>query len=101
MTDNRLAAILAQRVMGWTVGPERFTMRGRRWLPRWRFQPATRLEDAFRLLQSVAAQEYATGGDNGLFWARVRVGGNTAEAHEATQARAITFAVARALGIEV
>jgi hypothetical protein len=102
VTSEQLTAALAERVMGWTVGPERFMMGGRRWLPRWRFQPATRLEDAFRLLQKVAPEEYVTGAaENGGFWARVRVAGTTGEARESSQARAIAFAVARAIGVEV
>lgn len=40
-------------------------------------------------------------GQNGGFWARVRVAGETGEAHELSQPRAITLAVARALGVEV
>jgi ABA sandwich protein len=102
MTSERLAAVLAEKVMNWHVGPDRFMMGGRRWLPRWRFQPAGRLEDAFRLLEHAAPQEYAMGAaENGGFWARVRVAGTTGEAQESSQARAITLAVARAIGVEV
>ena len=39
--------------------------------------------------------------EDGGFWAKVRIAGITGEARESSQARAITFAVARALGIEV
>jgi hypothetical protein len=102
MTNDQLTAILAERVMGWSVGPDRFMMGERRWQPRWRFQPARRLEDAFRLLESTAPQEYAIGAaDNGDFWAKVRVADTTGEACESSQARAITFAIARAIGLEV
>ena len=45
-TADTLAAILADQVMGWKVGPDRFTMAGRRWMPRWKFQPTVRMEDA-------------------------------------------------------
>jgi len=102
MTNDQLAAILAERVMGWSVGPERFMMGGRRWIPRWRFQPATRLEDAFRLLESVAPAEFTMGAsDSGGFWAKVRVAGITGEAGDPSKPRAITVAIARALGITV
>jgi hypothetical protein len=102
VTDDQVAAILAERVMGWRVGPERFMMGGRRWLPRWRFQPATRLEDAFRLLERAAPQEYAMGAaENGGFWARVRIAGTTGEARESSQAQAMTLAIARAVGLNV
>jgi hypothetical protein len=102
MTNDQLTAVLAERIMGWTVGPERFMMGDRRWLPRWRFQPAMRLEDAFRLLERAAPQDYGVGtAKTGGFWARVRIAGATGEANEPTQPRAITLAVARAVGIEV
>jgi hypothetical protein len=101
MTNDQLAAVVAEQIMGWTVGPERFMLGGRRWLPRWRFQPATRLEDAFRALKQANPQEYSFGATaTGGFWARVRVAGTTGEAHESSQARAMTVAIARAFGIE-
>ena len=101
MTNDQLAAILAERVMGWSVGPDRFMMGDRRWQPRWRFQPAKRLEDAFRLLEQAAPQEYALrAAENGGFWASVHIAGNTGEATESSQARAITLAVARALRLD-
>jgi hypothetical protein len=102
MTSGQLTVILAEKIMGWSVGPERFMVGGRSWLPRWRFQPATRLEDALRLLECVAPQEYAMGAaSNGGFWARVRIAGTTGEATESSQARAMTVAIARAIGLEV
>jgi hypothetical protein len=102
MTTERLTTLLAERILGWKVGPDRFTMGRRQWLPRWRFQPVQRMEDAFRVLERAAPQEYAMGAaENGGFWARVRIGGVTGEARESSQARAITFAIARAIGLEV
>jgi hypothetical protein len=88
--------------MGWSVGPDRFMMAGRRWLPRWRFQPATRQEDAFRLLESVAPEEFTMGaGESGGFWAKVCVAGTTGESRKSSQARAMTFAIAGSIGLEV
>jgi hypothetical protein len=102
MTTDRLTAILAERVMGWGVGPDRFLMGHRRWLPRWRFQPANRLEDAFRLLEQAAPLEYTMGAAaNGRFWVRVRIGKAIGQARDRSKPRAITLAVARAIGIEV
>lgn len=101
MTANILTDMLAQRVLGWTVAPGRFLTGYRTWLPRWRFQPLNRLEDAFHLMNGAAPEEYTLGSESGGFWARVRIGGTTAEAHEPTQPQAITVAVARAVGIEV
>jgi hypothetical protein len=57
MTGERLTAILAQRVMGWRVAPDRFLMGNRRWSPRWRFQPTERVKDAYRLLERAAPQD--------------------------------------------
>jgi len=100
MTDEHLTALLAEKVMGWTVGPDRFMMGGRRWLPHWRFQPAKRLEDTFRLLKCLAPQDYAMGAAaSGGFWASVCVAGVTGDARESSQARALTLAIARAIGI--
>jgi hypothetical protein len=101
VTIEHLTSLVAERVMGWRAGPERFVMDGRRWLPRWRFQPVLRMADASRLLEKAAPQEYAIGAaENGTFWARVRIAGVGGEARESSQARALTFAIARAIGID-
>jgi hypothetical protein len=61
----------------------------------------TRLADAIRLLECADLQEYTMGAaESGGFWARVRVAGITGEACESSQARAITFAIVRALGLK-
>jgi hypothetical protein len=71
------------------------------WMPRWRFQPAENLNDAFRLLEAATPDGYTAGsGEDGVFWARVVILGVVGEARQASQAQAITFAIARALGIE-
>jgi len=51
MTSDVVTARLAERVMGWSVAPDRYLIGNRSWIPRWRFQPLERLEDAFRLLE--------------------------------------------------
>lgn len=38
-----------------------FMMGGRQWQPLWRFQPAQRMEDDFRLLEQAAPQELRCG----------------------------------------
>ena len=102
MTNDQLAAALAERVMGWTVVPDRFMMGGRRWLPRWRFQPTENLLDAFRLLEGAAPDEYnISGDDKGNILVRVRIGGVVSEARGVSTPRAIGYAVAAAVGIEV
>jgi len=101
MTTDRLTAILAERVMGWSVAPDRLLLGDRRWQPRWRFQPTENLDDAFRLLEKAAPQNYSMGDDGKGFWARVRIGKTVSEARQSSMPRAIAFAVARAFGIEV
>jgi hypothetical protein len=102
VTNDQLTAVLAERIMGWTVGPDRLLMGNRGWMPRWRFRPTEKIEDAFRLLEATAPQEYAMGaGENGGFWARVRIAGTTGEARESSQARAMTLAIARAISLKV
>ena len=97
-----LTRLLAQRVLGWTVAPDRFLMSGRKWIPRWRFQPTESLVDAFRLLEEAAPQEYRMRGDGkGHFWVQVRIGGGTGKADGTSKPRAITLALARALRLEV
>lgn len=100
MTIDQLTALLAKRVMGWRVGPDRFLMGGRQWQPRHRFQPTERMADAYRLLEKAAAQEYRLEAvQGGRFRAVVRIGGVSGESTESSQARALTFAIARALGL--
>jgi len=101
MTHDQLTAILAERVMGWSVGPDRFMMGNRGWMPRWRFQPIDKLDDAFRLLQEAAPQAYSISGDDkGSIHVQVRINGAVGEAQETSMPGAVTYAVARAVGIE-
>lgn len=102
MTADQFTALLAERVMGWRVRPDRFMTGGRSWISRWRFQPLKRLEDAQRLLEQAAPQKYTLDAvENGGFRARVRIAGVAGEATAPSQAQAITLAVARAIGLEV
>ena len=102
MTPEMLTSLMAKRVMGWTEWADRFLMGDRRWTPRWRFQPTEKLEDAFRLLEEAAPEEYSICGDaEGSIHVRVRIAGIQGEAHGTSKPRAITCAIARALGIDV
>jgi len=92
---------LVQTVMGWKVVPDRYLLGDRRWQPRWRFQPTERLDDAFKLLEKAAPQDYSMGDDGSGFWVRVRIANSTGEARDASKPMAITLAVARAVGVEV
>ena len=80
MTTDMLTSLLAQRVLGWTVAPDRFLLGNRRWLPRWRFQPTERVEDAYCLLERAAPQEYSMDrAQDGRYWAKVCIAGATGE----------------------
>jgi len=102
VTGERLTDFLAERVMGWTVGPDRFLMGNRGWMPRWRFQPTEKLADALRLLEVAAPEEYSLRGDSeGNIQVHVRIGDAMGEACSGSKPRAITWAIARAVGIHV
>ena len=101
MNNDQLTALQAERVMGWTVAPDRFLMDKRRWQPRWRFQPSENLDDAFTLLEKAAPQVYSMGDDGEGFWVHVRIGEATGEARDMSKPRAVTLALARALRLEV
>jgi hypothetical protein len=96
---ERLTTDLAEKIMGWGIAPERFLMGKRQWIPRWRFQPTKNLDSAFRLLEKAAPRDYSMGADGRGFWVRVRIGNSIGEARDASKARAITLAVARAIGL--
>jgi len=101
MTPCRLTEELAERVMGWAVKPDRFLTGNRRWIPRWRFQPAKHIADAWQLLNKASPQEYKIVADErGEIHVRVLVSGRTGNAAEQLLPLAITLAVARAIGID-
>jgi hypothetical protein len=102
VTIEALTSILAMQVMKWGVAPDRFLMEGRKWLPRWRFQPTNRIEDAFRLIEALDPEEYTMGGRGAdEFWVCVRLhNGGIGEANDRSKTLAITYAVARAIGAD-
>jgi len=97
MDDDRLTEKLAADVFGWKSAPDRFIKPGRSWIPKWRFRPFERLEDAFDLLDRVASGYRLEVCDGGAFTAEVRVGAKIGRASGETKARTITLAVAAAL----
>lgn len=102
MTDGRLTVLLAERVMGWTVGRDRFMTGSGGWMPRWRFQPTKKLDDAFRLLEEAAPREYSIcGSTTGDVHVRVRIGASAGEATGRSMPRTIAIAIARAVGLDV
>jgi hypothetical protein len=95
-----LTPLLAAQVMGWKVFPDRFLNGRRSWLPTWRFQPAKKLEDAFRLMAAANPENYTMGSEApGSYWIRIQIAGLTGEARSSSQAEAITLAIARAIGL--
>jgi hypothetical protein len=102
MTADQLSAVLAEQVMGWRVAGDRFLLGNRRWMPLWRFQPATKLADALRLLEKAAPREYSMRSDKaGVFRVTVQIDRRVGEAISRSKARAIAYAVARAFGIQL
>ena len=91
---------LAQKVFGWSVAPDRYLTVGRSWIPRWRFRPLDRIEDAFCILDHVAPDEFRiTGGKGCPLCVKVRIGERVGEARGASGPATITWAVAKALGL--
>jgi hypothetical protein len=102
MTTEDLTRILASHVMKWDVTSDRFVLKGRRWIPRWRFRPTQRIEDAFRLLEALDPEQYTMSGRGGDdFCVRVHLrNGDVGDASNKSKACAITYAVARAIGVD-
>ena len=101
MNDNLLVDHLAQQVLGWGVGPDRFLTGNRSWIPKWRFNPLEHLEDAFRLLDNSKSSRYAISQSGAAFEVEVECGGSIGKASGHLKPRTITLAVARSLGLEV
>lgn len=76
MSEERLTAGLACRILGWPAPPDRFIKAGRKWLQRWGFTPLTKLEDAFDLLDHAPTSYALTTNGCGSFKAEVRGGGH-------------------------
>ena len=100
MTNDQLTAVLAERILGWRVGPERFILGSRQWITRSHFQPFDRVQDAFRLLRKASIAFSLTKTPDGAFCATVRVGNRTGTASGRAEADTITLAIARAVGLE-
>jgi len=101
MTDAQLTDALAVRVMGWKLASGRFVKPSRSWIPKWRFAPLERLEDAFLLLETSRAAYTLTRATTGGFTATVRLVRAEGKASGEPNGRTITLALARAAGIEV
>ena len=78
MTSEQLTAALAEKVMHWSVTPERYLLGNRQWIRRTQFQPLTRVQDAFRLLRKSASDLSLRMKADGSITATVRIGGRAA-----------------------
>jgi hypothetical protein len=71
-------------------------------MPRWRFQPNKNLDNALTLLDAAGPDECTISRRRGADWSVVvRAGNGIGRAQDASQARAITLAVAKAVGLDV
>ena len=100
MSPDSLTALLAERVMHWSVAPDRFLLGNRQWITRRRFQPLSDVRDAFRLLRKLTSVFSLSRGEDGMFTAAVMIGDRAGCASGESEAAAITYAVARAIGLE-
>jgi hypothetical protein len=100
MNDERLTDELAAEILGWRTAPGRFLKPNREWLVRHRFAPLKSLDDAFQLVDRVATSCTLTMVGGGVA-AEVQVGTRVGRASAKSKARAVTMALARALGLEV
>jgi hypothetical protein len=101
VTHEQLTIELAIRVMRWRPTPNRFLTGNGSWKPRWKFQPAKRLEDALELLDAAGAEYDIRTERDGGFIVRVRIGGIVTEARGKSKPEAITATLGLALGITV
>ena len=101
MTNERLTEKLASQILGWKTAPGRFIKPNRSWLPNCRFAPLTNLDQAFDLLERINGTFTLSTVESGLFQVEVHVGDRVGKASGEPKARAITLALAQALGIEV
>src|SRR4051794_1860153 len=100
MSQEHLTGVLAERVMGWTVAPDRFLTGDRHWISRWRFQPFDDIKDAFLLLKAAGASLVLTVATDGAVTSKVRVGDRAACAVSASTASSIAGAISLTLGLE-
>jgi hypothetical protein len=101
INDDRLTDQLACQIMRWKVAPGRFLTGDRGWMPRWRFQPLTNVEDALKLVNTAGATLVLTISADGSCAAAATKAERTGRASCASVATSITVAISRAIGLEV
>src|SRR5580693_5422407 len=98
---QKLTSKLA-RLLGWKIAPNRYVLGNRKWLPRWRFQPAKNIADSFRVLEAAGVEEYVLHcGLNGLYRVQLRTRHASAEAAGPSLPLAICLAIARVHHIDL
>ena len=99
--EARLTEALALRLLGFRSAPGRFLKSGRGWIPKWRFAPFDCLEDAFRVLDLAADEYRLSGGNDGRsLLVEIRIGLKTTKMSGRGNARTITTALVKAMGIQ-
>lgn len=101
MTIENLTTVLAERVMEWKAGPDRFLTANRSWIPRWKFNPLERIQDAFVLVDRSESNRYSIVKANEALEVEIQCKGGVGRATGHLKARTITLALARSLGIKV
>ena len=97
--EDHLIDELVELILGWRLAPGRYIKPSRGWMPRWRFNPLARMEDAFLLLDRAGGTYLLSLGPDGLFTVEVRIGNRIGNASGEPKARAITLALSEAFGI--
>jgi len=99
MTDRVLVDLLASLVYGWRPGPDRFSSSDRSWRVRSRFSPLTDIKCAFDLLDAVGARFTIVRRTGTDFSVEVWIGDRRGHAQYAELPRAVSVAIAAALGL--
>ena len=102
MTNTQLTVLLAERVLGRQVRPDRFQLGNRSWRPRASFQPTRRIQDAFTVLLAAKPDDFKlSGGQRKPFVLTLRAANAVVRASTGTAQIAICLAVAGILGIDM
>jgi hypothetical protein len=99
VTDERLTDELALRCLGLRPAPGRYLKSARSWIPRSKFRPLVDIRDAFRVLEALTDDYSLTATPGGVFTVQVQAGGRIEMAAGKPKARAISLAVAHAIGL--
>jgi hypothetical protein len=98
VTDNLLINRLAQEILQWRVAPGRFLTAGRGWVPRWKFNPLERIEDAFMLLERSGASQCVISRLGSTYRVAVERDGRLGRSNGRSIARTVTAALVDTFG---